>query len=61
MVEVGYAIDPAYRRRGYARAALAALLDRAAAGTGGPYGAGERTAGQPRLHARWSSRSASFR
>jgi RimJ/RimL family protein N-acetyltransferase len=30
MVEVGYAIDPACRRRGYARAALAALLDRAA-------------------------------
>ena len=29
MVEVGYAIDPAYRRQGYARAALAALLDRA--------------------------------
>ncbi len=29
-VEVGYAIDPAYRRQGYARAALAALLDRAA-------------------------------
>lgn len=29
-VEVGYAIDPAYRRRGYARAALALLLERAA-------------------------------
>jgi RimJ/RimL family protein N-acetyltransferase len=29
MVEVGYAIDPAYRRRGYARAALTLLLDRA--------------------------------
>lgn len=30
MVEVGYAIDPAYRRQGYARAALECLLDRAA-------------------------------
>jgi RimJ/RimL family protein N-acetyltransferase len=30
MVEVGYAIDPEYRRRGYARAALAVLLARAA-------------------------------
>jgi RimJ/RimL family protein N-acetyltransferase len=30
MVEVGYAIDPAHRRRGYGRAALAALLERAA-------------------------------
>jgi RimJ/RimL family protein N-acetyltransferase len=30
MVEVGYAVDPAYRRRGYARAALEALLQRAA-------------------------------
>jgi RimJ/RimL family protein N-acetyltransferase len=30
MVEVGYAIDPAHRRQGYARAALVALLDRAA-------------------------------
>ncbi|GAB2692174.1 GNAT family N-acetyltransferase [Nocardia thraciensis] len=28
-VEVGYAIDPAHRRRGYARAALEALLRRA--------------------------------
>jgi RimJ/RimL family protein N-acetyltransferase len=31
MVEVGYAVDPAYRRRGYARAALEAMLARAAA------------------------------
>lgn len=30
MVEVGYAIEPAHRRQGYARAALVALLDRAA-------------------------------
>jgi ribosomal-protein-alanine N-acetyltransferase len=29
MLEVGYAIDPAQRRRGYARAALEAMLDRA--------------------------------
>ena len=31
MVEVGYATVPEHRRRGYARAALAALLDRARA------------------------------
>ena len=31
MVEVGYAIDPAHRRRGYARAALEAMLARARA------------------------------
>ena len=30
MVEVGYSIDPAHRRQGYARAALRALLERAA-------------------------------
>lgn len=30
MVEVGYEIDPPYRRQGYARAALRLLLDRAA-------------------------------
>lgn len=29
MVEVGYAVDPAYRRRGYARAALEIAIDRA--------------------------------
>nr|WP_042193476.1 GNAT family protein [Kibdelosporangium sp. MJ126-NF4]CEL20632.1 acetyltransferase, GNAT family [Kibdelosporangium sp. MJ126-NF4]CTQ89544.1 acetyltransferase, GNAT family [Kibdelosporangium sp. MJ126-NF4] len=30
MVEIGYAVDPEYRRRGYARAVLEALLRRAA-------------------------------
>jgi RimJ/RimL family protein N-acetyltransferase len=30
MVEVGYSVDPAYRRQGYARATLEALLARAA-------------------------------
>lgn len=29
MVEVGYAVDPAYRRRGYARAALELAISRA--------------------------------
>lgn len=29
MVEIGYAVDPAYRRRGYARAAFEALMRRA--------------------------------
>ena len=29
MVELGYAVDPAERRRGYARAVLLAMLDRA--------------------------------
>ena len=29
MVEVGYSIDPQYRRQGYARAALRALIERA--------------------------------
>jgi len=31
MVEVAYSVDPAYRRRGYARAILTALLERARA------------------------------
>ena len=30
MVEIGYSIDPRYRRQGYARAAVRALVDRAA-------------------------------
>ena len=30
MVEVGYGIDPAHRRRGYARAALLLMIERAA-------------------------------
>ena len=30
-VEVGYAVDPAYRRRGYGRAALAEMVERARA------------------------------
>ncbi|WP_308315716.1 GNAT family N-acetyltransferase [Streptomyces sp. ISL-100] len=34
MVEVGYAVDPAFRRRGYARATLTELLRRAAAAPG---------------------------
>ena len=34
MVEVGYSIDPVYRRQGYARAAVRALLARAAAEPG---------------------------
>jgi len=29
MVEVGYSVDPAFRRRGYGRATLQALIDRA--------------------------------
>ena len=29
MVEAGYGVDPAYRRRGYARAALLLMVDRA--------------------------------
>ncbi|WP_338120147.1 GNAT family N-acetyltransferase [Streptomyces agglomeratus] len=34
MVELGYAVDPAFRRRGYARATLTELLRRAAAEPG---------------------------
>ncbi len=34
MVEIAYSVDPAYRRRGYARAMLRELLRRAAAEPG---------------------------
>nr|BFE72413.1 hypothetical protein GCM10020092_057140 [Actinoplanes digitatis] len=34
MVEVGYSVDPAYRRRGHAKAMLAALIERARAEPG---------------------------
>jgi RimJ/RimL family protein N-acetyltransferase len=34
LVEVGYAVDPAYRRRGYARAALESMITRALADPG---------------------------
>lgn len=34
MVEVGYTVGPQFRRRGYARAILAALIERAAADPG---------------------------
>jgi RimJ/RimL family protein N-acetyltransferase len=34
MVEVGYTVDEQYRRRGYARAALAKLIEQAAAEPG---------------------------
>jgi RimJ/RimL family protein N-acetyltransferase len=34
VVEVGYSIDPAYRRQGYARAAVRALVERAARESG---------------------------
>lgn len=34
MVEIGYTIEPAFRRRGYARATVAALIDYAAADPG---------------------------
>ena len=34
MVEVGYAVDPAFRRRGFAKAMLAGLLERARAEPG---------------------------
>ena len=38
MVEVGYTVVPEYRRRGYARAMLTALLRRAAGRAAGPRG-----------------------
>ena len=55
MVEVGYSIDPQYRRQGYARAALRALLARAEAEPGRAHASAPRSRRTTSPRGTWSS------